>query len=111
MDDSPELQGVEIEFAVDWYDGPLTGIAGYDGDAYWFEAETGWDPGADIRLLRLFPLTSEELDEERRLHRLYESEANGKPVEEWPRVLRERDFSLPTKYGVREPVGWFAHGL
>jgi hypothetical protein len=111
MDAAPELQGVEIEFLVDWYDGPLSGVATYEGQAYWFEAEHDWDPDAELRPLFLYPASAEELAAERELHDFFANEAKGKPVEEWPDVLRERDFDLPTKYGRRQVVGWFAHRL
>ena len=111
MDGTRELQGVEIEFSVDWYDGPVMGVAVYDGAAYWFEPVENWDPGATARVLKLFPLTVGELAAERELNLLYEKKAAGTPVEDWPQVLRERDFGLPTQYGVREPIGCFVHKL
>jgi hypothetical protein len=108
MDASRELREVEIEFFDDWYDGPLSGVAVFAGQAYWFEAESDWDPDAKVRPLFLYPLTADELATERDLNRLFEVEAKGKPVEEWPQVLRERASHLPTKYSARESVGWFA---
>jgi hypothetical protein len=111
VDAVPDVQGVEIEFVVDWYDGPLSGVAIYSNQAYWFEAQPDWEPNAKVRPLFLYPLTADELATERALHQLFEHEAKGKPVEEWPDALRGRDFDLPTKYGRRESVGRFAHQL
>jgi hypothetical protein len=51
MGASRELQEVEIEFFHDWYDGPLSGVAVFAGQAYWFEAESDWDPDAKVRPL------------------------------------------------------------
>jgi len=38
-----ELEGVEVVFWVDWYDGPVSGLASYAGREYWFEAEPAFD--------------------------------------------------------------------
>jgi hypothetical protein len=102
-----ELADVEIEFWVDWYDGPLAGVAAHGGAAFWFEAEPGSEPEGYERKLFLYALTDEELTRERELNRLFEEQAKGKPVEEWPPVLREREFELPTRYADRERRGWF----
>jgi len=63
------------------------------------------------RPLFLFPAADDELARERELDRLYQEQAKGKPVDEWPSVLRERDFELPSAYAaagvarmVRNPV-------
>ena len=44
MNTDRELEEVEIEFWVDWYDGPVSGVATHEGQAYWFEAEPGFEP-------------------------------------------------------------------
>lgn len=103
---SDELQGVEIEFSVGWYDGPVTGVATRMGRSYWFEAEATFDP-SKVRLLFLYPLAEDELQAERDLHELFARQAEGRPVAEWPAVLQKRDTEPPTKYSEREAVGWF----
>jgi hypothetical protein len=105
-----EVRGVEIEFRVDWYDGPVSGVATHRGQARWFEAEPGFDPDVRTRQLFLYPLSAEELARERELNRLYEEHARGKPAEEWPAILLERDWELPTEYAARASVGWFYAG-
>ncbi len=102
-----ELRGVEIEFWVDWYDGYLSGIATHEGETYWFEAEPDFELDSHERKLFLYSLTPEEVARERELHRLFEVQAKGRPEEEWPQVLRERDLELPTPYATRERRGWF----
>ena len=102
-----KLDGVEIEFFDGWYDGPLSGVASYDGQAWWFEAAEDFDPDSTKRPLFLYPLSADELATERDLQRLFDEQARGKPVEQWPPILRERDHDLPTKYAARESVGWF----
>jgi hypothetical protein len=104
------LQGVVIEFWVDWYDGPVSGIATYEGREYWFEAASGFDPDLRKRQLFLYPITPQELARERELNLLYEEKARGRPVDEWPPILLERDFELPTNYASRDSVGWFIAG-
>jgi hypothetical protein len=104
---SPQLKGVKIEFFVDWYDGPLSGVAAHAGETYWFEADRNWNPERDPPLF-LYPITAEELATERDLQRLFENKAQGKPVEEWPPVLREGARDLSTKYRIRGSIGWFA---
>ncbi len=101
-----ELEGVEIVFWADWYDGPVSGVARHAGRELWFEAEpTFYAHGP--RPLFLYPLTDDELAQERELDRLYEEHAKGKPVEEWPSILRGRDLELPSAYAARESLGWF----
>jgi hypothetical protein len=107
MNTDEALEGVEIEFWVDWYDGPVSGIATHEGQVYWFEAEPGFEPVSVGRKLFLYPLTAEELVKERELDRVYQEQAKGRPVEEWPAVLREREWELPTEYAKRGHVGWF----
>jgi hypothetical protein len=34
----PELVGVRVVFELDWYDGPLDGVAEYNGRQWWFTA-------------------------------------------------------------------------
>jgi hypothetical protein len=102
-----ELQGVEIVFWADWYDGPVSGVARYRGREHWFEAEPEFY-AQKRRMLHVYPLTDDELAREKELDRIYEEQAKGKPVEEWPSVLRERDFELPSAYAERESLGWFS---
>jgi hypothetical protein len=102
-----ELNDVEIQFLVDWYDGPLSGVASHGGATFWFEAEPGAEAKGFERKLFLYALAEDELTREQELNRLFEERAKGKPVEEWPPVLRERELELPTAYAATERRGWF----
>jgi hypothetical protein len=102
-----ELADVEIEFWVDWYDGPMSGVARHAGQVYWFEAQPGSESKPRKRPLFLYPLSPDETARERSEHELWEREAKGRRVEEWPAALRERDYGSPSEYAMREPVGWF----
>src|SRR5689334_11652738 len=45
LTDLPELTGVQKIMFSDWYDGPCTGLALYDGREYWFVMVTNDDSG------------------------------------------------------------------
>jgi hypothetical protein len=107
----PLLEGVVIEFEYGWYDGPTSGVAEYRDQRYWFEADEDFYQRSSRRELFLYQLSTDDLAEERRLHHLWEEQANGKPVDEWPAKLVERDMDEPTKYAKgRTPFGWFSWG-
>jgi hypothetical protein len=57
--------GVVIEFFDGWYDGPLPGVASYDGQARWFEVAEDFDLDATKRALFLYPSSADELATER----------------------------------------------
>lgn len=69
-----ELEGVRLLFHTDWWDGPLTGLAEYQGREYFFDAV--WDEAADDRTyprrLLLRTITDAEIAEEWRVHRPFE---------------------------------------
>jgi hypothetical protein len=102
---------VVIEFFLEWYDGPLTGVAMRGDTALWFEADPGVEGEVPFweRKLYLYELSTKDVAEERRLNRLFEERAKGKPVGEWPAELAERDFTRPTRHARKHPVGWFIH--
>lgn len=66
VNDFAELEDVRLLWHTDYWDGPLAGLAHYNGRAYWFEVEAfDWDePPAERRYL-LYSLTDGELAEER----------------------------------------------
>lgn len=37
-----ELKGVQVVWFRDWYDGPLDGVAHFEGRDYWFNATDDW---------------------------------------------------------------------
>ena len=68
---------------IDWYDGPLSGVARYDGTEYWFEAEgrkvESFAITMEDRRFFLYPITAEELVEEAYRKRLYDVHVQDKP--------------------------------
>jgi hypothetical protein len=63
-----DLEGVEILWPREYYDGPLDGLASFAGREYWFVAVAS--PAG--RRFSLHELTGAELEDEHRLHRLFE---------------------------------------
>ncbi|MFD4205109.1 hypothetical protein ACFWRG_03905 [Micromonospora tulbaghiae] len=55
----PEVVGVEIVEVLDWYDGPLDGLARHGGRLFWFSAGPDWVPGQP-RPLALYAVTAEQ---------------------------------------------------
>jgi hypothetical protein len=72
--DLPELRGVRMVWFSDWYDGPITGLAAYEGREHWFVMVTDddgehWD--FDPRIYLLHQLTPEQVSQEWRAHRSF----------------------------------------
>ena len=67
-------QGVRLLWDHDWWDGPVSGLAEFEGNEYWYEAV--WDPERDDwshpRRYVLRELTAAELEDEWQWHRLFE---------------------------------------
>ena len=106
-----QLHGVEIAFFIDWYDGPLSGVARHLGTEYWFEAEGRQDETYAItmedRRFVLYPITAEELAEEADWQRLYDEHVQGKPESEKWKFYEPYENRRPPDYASRQPVGWF----
>ncbi len=86
-----KLHGVEMLFN-DYYNGPLSGVARYQGSEYWFEAEGRKDEGFALtmrdRRFVLYPITPKELAGKTYWQRLYEEHVQGdKPESEKLAVL------------------------
>jgi hypothetical protein len=105
------LQGVEVTFIFEWYDGPLTGVARHQGVEYYFEAEGHLDDTFELSLndrrLFLYPITADELAVEGEWQRLFDEHVRDQPEsEKWkfyePYAKREQP-----DYASRTPVGWF----
>jgi hypothetical protein len=104
----PELTGVRKVWFSDWYDGPLTGVALYEGREYWFvmvtdDGEGGyWD--FEPRVYVLHRLTDEQMAQLWEMHRSFAGSGLRPAMEDlyerWP---PEHENSLMTA----PAVGWF----
>jgi hypothetical protein len=128
VDEENKLRGVQLLWAADYWDGPIAGLARYDGREHWFEVEEfDWDdpPPASERRFRLYALNDEELRDEQEWHRRFQKhvgthsdyERSGnrghaavKPPSEWPKFYDEYERRPPREYASREPIGWFVLG-
>ncbi len=120
----PELNGVRVIWFSDWYDGPVTGLAEYDGHEYWFvmvvnEGGETWD--FEPRVYILHRLTPDQLAQEWDAHRDFaaaripgcmhsppcpsdspdDREALATLWERWP---SERE----DEYQEADAIGWFS---
>jgi hypothetical protein len=69
-----EVAGVNLLWDADWHDGPVSGLADYQGKQYWYEAvwDAERDEYEDPRRYVLLELTQAELNEEWDWHRRFE---------------------------------------
>jgi hypothetical protein len=72
----PELAEVRKVWFSDWYDGPVTGVALYEGREYWFVMVTNDDGGGghwdfEPRVYVLHRLTGEQLAQAWDMHRSF----------------------------------------
>lgn len=65
---------IKIIFAVDWWDGPLSGVCIYNGEKHWFQATDEWyeEDKPYWRRYAVIKLTPEQLAKEEAMHELYE---------------------------------------
>lgn len=64
MSDKPlRIHGRDVRLIcwLDWYDGPVSGLARWNGEVVWFAMES--DAGEEPRSYRLFALTPQQVDE------------------------------------------------
>jgi hypothetical protein len=99
-------------FFIDWYDGPLSGVARYGGTEYWFEAEGRKDEAFALRMkdrrFFLYPITAEELADEEYWQQLYDDHVAGtKPESEKWRFYEPYEKRQAPDYTSREAIGWF----
>jgi hypothetical protein len=66
-------------WVTDWWDGPVEGMATYQGRDCWFRAtfDTGAGKWTSPRRCRLYELTPDERERLRARHRLWEQHADG----------------------------------
>jgi hypothetical protein len=113
---------VRLLWHADYWDRPLSGLAHHNGRDYWFEIEDfdPDDPPAEFRYF-LYPLTDEELEDERKWHRKFQKlvgthcdydangvdrsgEANGADPEKF---YLEAAMGPVGIYTSRPPIAWF----
>jgi hypothetical protein len=107
-----QLQGIEMLFFIDWYDGPLSGVARYGGTEYRFEAEGRKDEAFALRMkdrrFFLYPTTAEEPADEEYWQQLYDEHVAGtKPESEKWRFYEPYEKRQGPDYTSREAIGWF----
>jgi hypothetical protein len=102
----PEVVGVQVVGVLDFYDGPLDGLALYEGHEYWFAAVPEWITGAQAsepRVLVLHEVTAEQAARVWGEHRQLTAFAQGEGDREaWARAWDSR-----TTYDDAPAVGWF----
>ena len=86
----PEVVGVEIVEVLDWYDGPLDGLARHGGRLFWFSAGPDWVPGRP-RPLVLYAVTADQAA------RLRAEAQQSEP----------HAAAVPADGDALEPSGWF----
>jgi hypothetical protein len=121
--DPPRLEGVRLRWHFGYWDGPINGVATYDGRDYWFDAEPfDWeDEPPHSRRYFLYELTDEELAEERYWHERFRDlvGTHTEYDEEWQRLSGEvrppsgafdREYAQRKQpdYMSRPSTGWFA---
>jgi hypothetical protein len=130
MTDCPRVGDARLLWHVDYWDGPLRGLAHHNGRDYWFakEVEDPDDSPTEWRFF-LYPLTDEELEVEHEEHRRYQKyfgrhddyDANGvdtiddmsweeKQPPFWERKKKfhaEAPMRESPDYESRPPIAWF----
>lgn len=67
------LHGVTPVWLTDYWDGPLEGLATYEGRLHWFKVESfDADDPPSVRTYVLYPLSEDEAADEEALHQLFQ---------------------------------------
>jgi hypothetical protein len=123
MTGCPRVGNVRLLWHADYWDGPLCGLAHHNGRDYWFAVEPfdPDDPPAEWRYF-LYPLSDEELEDEREWHREFQKyvgthtdyDANGNVddsgvkwgADSW-KFYDESAMRAVPDYTSRPPIAWF----
>lgn len=116
------LKTVEPVWVTDFWDGPLNGLALYEGRCHWFEVES-FDPDhpPEIRKYILYPLTDDEIVAEEALHDLFRKhvgthtdwdvrgtpDAVVRPQTEHAAFYDSAEAQRDRDYTTRPAIGWF----
>jgi hypothetical protein len=121
LDGLAELHGVEIQWFSDWYDGPVDGLAAYNGLDHWFAAVfepdmRDWHPREYV----LHPLTPDQAVREWAEHRDYAARTGGPGCvhtpscptppagqADWDGWWRDHLDAALRGYVETPPIGWF----
>lgn len=121
MTDCTRVGDVRLLWHDGYWDGPLNGLAHHNGRDYYFAVEEfdPDDPPAEWRYF-LYPLTDEELEDEREEHRKFRKyvgahcdyDANGNIDQSGPECHDPDKFYadraiLVRTYVSRPPIAWF----
>ncbi|MEV4481834.1 hypothetical protein [Micromonospora coxensis] len=102
----PQLVGVQLVEVLDFYDGPLDGLALYREREYWFSAVPEWIRDAEPsepRPLVLHEITAQQAAQVRAESRQFDVFANGDGNEDdWQQAWDTR-----STYDEAPAVGWF----
>jgi hypothetical protein len=102
-----QLAGVQIVEVLDFYDGPLDGLARYQGREFWFSAVPEWIvPGAkpaQPRIYVLHEITAEQASQVRGETLRFREFANGQAS----RDVWEQAWDNRSTFDEAPPVGWF----
>ncbi|MEV6968645.1 hypothetical protein AB0M47_26370 [Hamadaea sp. NPDC051192] len=119
LDDLPRLVGVRMLWFDDWYDGPVEGLAEYEGREYWFADVDDFEYTWPQRRYVLHPISPEQAAAEWALHRECQARTGPAgcchqpacPGPDGPADLEGwwRDHPEPSSssHVAVPPVGWF----
>jgi hypothetical protein len=124
MSESTRLEGVQLLWLADYWDGPIAGLARFAGREHWFEAEPfDWDDPPSERRYWLYALTDDEVEDEREWHGRFQQHVGThtdydisgardigavRPRSEWSKFYDEYKRRPPRDYTSRQPVGWLS---
>jgi hypothetical protein len=101
-----QLDGVQIVAVMDFYDGPLDGLARKDGHDYWFAAVPEWirdSQPSEPRVMVLHEITAEQAAQVRAEHRQLAAFAQGEGDREaWAQAWEAR-----ATFDHAPAIGWF----
>ena len=106
-----QLDELSIRFLwyCNWYDGPLSGMAEYEGRRTWYDFHSDTDDGRHYRYV-LYPLTHEQIETAELWHATlghWDAVAS-----QWVRpssASHDASWAGPD-FSKTQPIGWFADG-
>jgi hypothetical protein len=117
----PQMHGVRMLWFNEWYDGPVDGLAEYDGREYWFADVDDYQYIWPERRYVLHPISTEHAAGEWAEHREYRMRTGGPgcchepacpgPPDgtvDWEGWWRDHPEPVAADYVTIPPVGWFA---
>jgi hypothetical protein len=106
LHDLDQLAGVQIVEVLDFYDGPLDGLARYQDRDYWFSAVPERIRGVEPRQPRIYVLHEITADQASKVHAeslMFIDFAHGKGGDDaWKQAWESR-----STFDEASPIGWF----